>query len=68
MEKLRNMEDLVSLDLKQLNDILGVEVGRQLHKFINHNLLASKEQNDRTAPIAVADDSDSDAENELPPL
>ena len=39
MSQVENMEDLVQLDLEELNKLLGVEAGRQLHTFINHSLL-----------------------------
>lgn len=40
MKEVENMEELVQLELDQVNKLLGVEAGRQLHTFINHSLLA----------------------------
>lgn len=45
MKKVDNMEDLVQLDLNAVNELVGVEAGRQLHTFINHSLLAPTSRN-----------------------
>lgn len=46
MKEVENMEELVQLDLDQVNKLLGVEAGRQLHTFINHSLLAQTGKKD----------------------
>ena len=46
MKEVENMEDLVQLELDQVNKLLGVEAGRQLHTFINHSLLAPTSKRD----------------------
>lgn len=51
------MEELVQLDLDQVNKLLGVEAGRQLHTFVNHSLLtqAGKKDSGRWDGAGVPD-------------
>lgn len=42
MQKVANMEELGALSLEELNKIIGVEAGRQLHTFLNYDLAKKK--------------------------
>lgn len=35
MEKVENLEELMTMSEKKLSDIIGIENGRKLHQFIN---------------------------------
>ena len=48
MAKVENMEELAKMSLEELNAVIGVEAGRQLHTFLNHSLL--KQQKNQELP------------------
>jgi hypothetical protein len=44
MRKVNNMEELARCTLAELNEIIGVAAGRELHTFLNHSLLKSTQK------------------------
>lgn len=61
MRNVQNLEELAQMDLAQLNALIGVEAGRALHTFFNHNLLQKQNaavQNTGGASISINDEDD----------
>ena len=42
MKNVENFEELSKMSLEDINRLIGVEAGRQLHTFLNHSLLRGK--------------------------
>jgi hypothetical protein len=63
-----NFETLTKLELEEMSKHLGVEVGRQLHTFVNHSLLkpaasVAKAVKERPAGGAVEDEEEEEEDN-----
>ena len=49
MAKVNNIEELAKKSLEDLNAVIGVEAGRQMHTFLNSSLLTQQKKHD--APV-----------------